>query len=122
MNITFRINQNGNHFRWNAETEFRSMRTFLLQSSTKLDKVFICRLVDVIDFFKDMKPGDEKFIVCSHYEALVGRTLEELNKKVELYNRLIEEGTISKNYAPSISGFVIKRTAKCYTYTSLETA
>lgn len=119
MNNIFQITLNGNRFRWDAKTDFRAMRAFLMMGAT-IEKCFLSRLVDKLDEVREMPEGQTMFIICSDYDLCTGKTLDELNKRAELLCKHISEGLLSDRYAPHCAGFGIKRTAKSFLYIPLE--
>lgn len=116
--VNYSIAKNGNEFRWTADNkrQFRAMRSFLVCSTTSIEQAFVAKLVDKIDDLLDLKPGEERFFVCSKYDCIVRKSLAELNASVGNLRTWIKDGDVSDNYYPSSAGFTIKRTNKLFVY------
>lgn len=120
-NVKFKDEGNRGAFEFEATDEqFRAMRRFILHAFDAQEKIWVCTLVDKCDEIKALPVGGTIYIVSAHKDAYSASSLEGLNNKVALMDRLCADAADDGHQPQPTSAFRVKRTPKRWILNGLD--
>lgn len=120
-NVKFKDEGYKGTFRFLAnETQFTAMRRFILHAFDAQEKLWVCTLVDKCDEIKALPVGGTIYIVSARKDAYSSSTLEGLNNKVALMDRLCADDANDGHLPQPTSAFRVKRTPKQWILNGLD--
>lgn len=103
-----------------TDEQFRVMRRFILHTFDAQEKLWVCTLVDKCDEIKALPVGESIYIVSARKDAYSASTLEGLNNKVALMDRLCADDANDGHQPQVSSAFRVKRTPKRWILNGLD--
>ena len=103
-----------------TDEQFRAMRRFILAAFDAQEKLWVCTLVDRCDEIKALPVGETIYIISARKDAYSAKTLEGLNNKVALMDRLCADAADDGHQPQVTSAFRVKRTPKRWILNGLD--